>query len=29
MRKIEEIENGLKDIFAHFDNVALLNQKKF
>ena len=28
MRKIEEIENGLKDIFAHFDNVALLNQKK-
>ena len=28
MRSIEEIEGGLKDIFAHFDNVALLNQEK-
>ena len=28
MRKIEEIESGLKDVFTHFDNVALLNQEK-
>ena len=28
MKKIEEIESKLKDVYAHFDNVALFNQKK-